>query len=464
MLLLHVALLGNVEVFEMRNIIKWAVATFIFVPVLGSYADNLSQVYQQALASDPVFKKAQADWMSAKENLPLAMTGNGSAGSGLFPNIDFTGSIGKTYSHNMQQKNKSYSVTLTQPIFNLSTWESIGSANYGVKAATATYLAAEQDLIDRVSTAYLEVLRANEKLHLTLVQQKQFEHEYKTQQEKFRVGIIAITGVYDAKAKYDQSVAQTLKDRNSVQDALENLSAITGKNYKSIKGLNKIIPLVMPKPKSMDSWVNIAERQNYGLQADLNTMYMNQQNSKVAETAKVPTLNLVGSYGNNINNGSLDPTGQSPINTSQEQTQVGLNLNFPILRGGYDIVNTKQARYNYLSASDQVSITQRQVVNKTRQAYLGIQYGISQIKADKQAIISAKNQLQSTKEGYIVGTRTMVNVLDSMTNLTSAQLQHANDRYDYIESIFNLKEEAGTLSPSDIGMINHWLGKPIKLS
>ncbi|OGO91587.1 MAG: hypothetical protein A3F10_07270 [Coxiella sp. RIFCSPHIGHO2_12_FULL_42_15] len=442
-----------------RLVIKMA---FCSIPVFSVYADDLSAVYQQALASDPTFKKANADWLTAKENLPLAMTGNGAPGSGLFPNIAVSGTVGRTYYPNQDRiQSETYVVSMTQPIFNLATWQSIGSAHYSVKAATAQYLAASQDLMSRTAMAYFEVLRANEKLNLTIAQKKQFFIQYQTMKSKYEVGLVAVTPLYDAEAKYDQSIAQEIKDRNNLQNNLENLRAITGKEYQSLASLNAKIPLAIPSPKNMNQWVATAEKQNYLIQSDLNLMYSSKKNISVAKAGYLPTLNLVGSYQNGMTNLS-GPVSQSTPDI--EQTQVGLNLTFPIFRGGYDGVNTKQARYKYLAASDQLEMDHRQVVTNTQKAFLGVASGISQITADQQAIISAKKQLDATQQGFEVGTRTMEDVLDSVTGLTTVQQQYADDRYNYIDNIINLKQQAGTLSPEDIAMINTWLGKEITFS
>lgn len=440
---------------------------------VGANADNLTQVYQQALISDPVFMKAQADWLVARENFPLALTGTGTAGTGLFPNIAVISNYSKNYGHILNQFgensaafiSKGYEVDLTQPIFNLATWLSISSARYTVKAATAQYLAAAENLMSRVANAYFEVLRANAKLTLTLAQKEQFLHQLITAEQKFKVGLIAITGVYDAQASYDKSIADEIKDRNDLQDRLEDLRAITGKKYTALTDLKAKIPLVMPRPQKMSAWVRVALKQNYTIQTDLNNMLASEQNIKVAATANVPTLNFTGSF-SDVGAGAVNtpPLRGSTPNVATRQGSFGVALNFPVLRGGFDIANVKQQRYTYLSASDQLAVDHREVANLTRQAFLGIESGISQIKADKQAIISAKNQLEATKAGYIVGTRTMVNVLDSVTTLTQNQLSYADDRYNYVEGFVSLKEQAGTLSPQDIKHINYWLSKRIVFS
>lgn len=427
-------------------------------------AADLLQVYNQALKSDPTFTKAQADWQTAKMNFPLALTGSGVAGSGLFPNISGTADYGTAYSKNVNIGSEGtfqpleYSASITQPIFNLQTWQEIAGASYAVKSATATYLAAAQNLMARSAFAYFEVLRFNDDLHYILAQKKEDLHQLDTAQQKFKVGLIAITGVYNAQASYDADIANEIGARNNVSNQLENLRAITGVGYTQLNGLMDHLPLVVPAPKNIDAWVQTANAQNYQLKSDQFSMLQAAKNIDAIAAGHMPVLEGIGSYVDSSSGSLLG--GGIVTDTHFRNASALLQLNVPIFEGGYLIEATKQARYQYLSASDQLEIDHRTVVNQTRQSFLGVQSGISQIEADKEAITSAKNQLAATRAGYVVGTRTMVDVLQSVTSLTQAQQAWANDRYNYVEDIIKLKQQAGTLSPADLVTLNQWLDGP----
>lgn len=432
------------------------------------WAINLIQVYRQALTSDPTFQKARSDWLSAKENLPLARTGTGAPGSGLFPNLGIQGNFNKTYqtqesggvsiSGNFTGDN--YLITLTQPIFNWATWKSISSASFSVKSATATYFAAIQDLMFRVSSAYFNVLRANDQLRYTLMRKKSYLQELVTSEQKFQVGLIAITGVYDAQASYDQAIADEIRDRNNVQDQLEDLRAITGRTYRSMAGLGGRLPLAIPRPRNIDKWVKIAQQQNYAIKSSLYALLSAREAVKETAAGSYPTLTASGTYG-------TTRTGALTVGAGIFRTTSGtgeLTLNFPAFQGGHVFIATQQKEYDYLTASNQLELTHRTVVNQTRQSYLGVQSGISQIKADLQAIKSAQNKLEATQAGYVVGTRTMVDVLQAVTALYETQQAWADNRYAYIMSIITLKQQASTLSPADLARINKWLPKTIRFS
>ena len=66
-------------------------------------------------------------------------------------------------------------------------------------------------------------------------------------------------------------------------------------------------------------------------------------------------------------------------------------------------------------------------------------------------------QKKATEAGFDVGTRTIVDVLDSTRNLFDARRNLAGARYDFIQSVVTLKQAAGTLTGEDVAMINRGL-------
>ena len=121
---------------------------------------------------------------------------------------------------------------------------------------------------------------------------------------------------------------------------------------------------------------------------------------------------------------------------------------------------TRQAVHTYEQTQKQVETLYRKTESNTRQAYRGVLTQISQVAAQKQAIISTDSALKATEASFNVGTRTIVDVLTAQTNLIQAQQDYANARYDYIIQSVLLKQAAGTLCPEEVQHINTWLIEP----
>lgn len=432
---------------------------FLFASYLQ--AASLMEVYEQAIQNDPTFQQAEATWLSERENLPIAR-------ADYLTSIDVQGTLNRnwllaepvqsTVNANGFFNSYSYSLTANQPIFNVAAWQAIKGAKATVKASTATYIAAAQSLMARTTTAYLSVLQAYDQLRYTISNKNAVWRQLLTAREQFKVGLIAITGVYDAQSVYDQATATEIADRNTLSNRIEDLRAITGYHYLQLNGLGREVPLLKPNPDNINVWVNIAERQNYELLAEDFKVIAARENIKQLAAENYPTLDLVGTYSRQRSWNHQNIT----TDLDTQNAAIGLSLDFPVIQGGAVIAQTSQARYDYLAASAQREFTHRDVVNKTRQAYLGVISGISQIKADKQTITSARNALEATQAGYAVGTRTMVDVLNDLSTLYQAQQKYADDQYTYILNIIDLKQAAGTLNEKDLEEINQWLNKRIK--
>jgi len=441
--------------------LKYLAGLLLVSVVLPLQAANLMDVYYEALHSDPTFKQAEADWQSAKEDLPIAR-------SNLLPRFDIIGNYEKQYKHspflplrvgNGRNYNYGYTLALTQPIFNFPAWNAIKGAKARVKAATATYAAAAQDLMVRTARAYFIVLQAYDQLRYTVARKRAVHEQLLTAKERFKVGLIAITGVYDAQSVYDQTEATKIADQNKLNDAVEKLREITGRHYYRLVGIRRSVPLVKPLPNDIGRWVQVAEHQNYSLRAQAFAVQAARETVKQQSAGWMPQLDFVGQYAQNYNT-SLPFVPK----TRQETGLAGLRVDFPLIQGGLVTAQTRQARYDYLSQSSQFQFVHRSVVSETRQSFLGVITGIKKIIADVQTIKSAQNALDATKAGYDVGTRTMVDVLDDLTALYLKQQQYSDDQYTYIVDTIELKANAGTLSAPDLEKINAWLTKRVKLN
>ncbi len=117
----------------------------------------------------------------------------------------------------------------------------------------------------------------------------------------------------------------------------------------------------------------------------------------------------------------------------------------------------REARYKQQQSLSEVEAAERGAVKLTRQAYNNVVSGVSKIKAGRQAIKSNETSLKSTEAAFKVGTRTIVDVLLAQKNLFQAQKIHAQDQYNYINSLLALKQAAGTLAIEDLEQVNRWL-------
>jgi outer membrane protein len=98
-----------------------------------------------------------------------------------------------------------------------------------------------------------------------------------------------------------------------------------------------------------------------------------------------------------------------------------------------------------------------------RSSFNDVKASISTIRALEQSVVSAESALRATEAGFDVGTRTIVDVLNSTRNLFDARRNLADARYSFIAAIVSLKQAAGTLTEADLLDINRVL-KPAPIA
>lgn len=451
----------------MKNIARWGLVALGLVAA-PAWAEDLLTAYNQALQNDPTFKTAEASLQATRELLPISR-------SYLLPSISGSASTGRAHinqtsgdhSTAFDQKIRQYALNINQVLFDYRAWAGLKNANAQVKQGYANYNAAVQNLIVRVATAYFAVLQAHDQLVATQAQKRSLQEQLNQTQEQFKVGLIPITGVQQVKASYDATVAQEIANQATVADKLEELRAITNVFPTQLMGIQHNPPLVAPVPQDINAWADTATKQSYALKASYYEMVAAKENVGIQRGGHFPTVSATGSYSYTNQNQAANGSSASGIVLSpnfNHSVTVGVGVDVPIFSGGQVSAQTRQAAAQYAQASAQLEQTHRSTLTQTREAYLGVISGISKLKADQQAIVSNQSSLDSTKAGYQAGVNTITDVLQQQSNLYNAQTALANDQYNYLISLINLKQAAGTLAPEDVEVLNSWLSKSLDFS
>ena len=128
-----------------------------------------------------------------------------------------------------------------------------------------------------------------------------------------------------------------------------------------------------------------------------------------------------------------------------------MTLSVPIYSGGAVTARTAQARYRFVAASEDLELAYRSTVRSVRSAYNDVIAATSTIRALQQAVVSADSALKATEAGFDVGTRTIVDVLNSTRNQFDARQRLASARYDFISAILDLKRASGNSNRARFG-------------
>lgn len=416
---------------------------------LNLHAADLMDVYSVALDNDPQLQAAEAQYRAAREARPQAV-------GQFLPKLNISGArtqIESDYNDSFRPElvgttrkyyTSDYSLNLLQPIYHQDYFAQLKQADARVAQAEAQFGSTQQAEIVRVSQAYFLVLGSMDNLRFAQAEKKATEQQLRQTQQRFEVGLTAITDVHEARAGYDLAVSQEIQAKNQLDTAVEQLRELTGRSFEEYAKLDGV-PLVLPEPSDIEAWVNMALKQNLDLIAADAQVQVAQQEARRQRFQRYPTLDLQASYGHSEN----------PVFSQDTDDKIiSLQLNFPFYQGGLISSRSREAEQLYNQALAILEQQRRATTRQTRDAYLSVTSGIAQVKAAKQALESTRTALEATQAGFEVGTRTTIDVLNSQQAVFGAERDYARARYDYILSTLQLKQAAGSLSVEDLKKVN----------
>jgi outer membrane protein len=413
----------------------------------NAQALDLMQVYQEALANDAQFASARAAHAAGQERVVQGRSGLlpviGVGGAFARRDVPIAGSI----------DNNSYAVTLTQPLLRVANWETYQQGKLSTAVSDAQFAQARQDLILRVAQAYFDVLAAEDALATVQAQKSAITEQLASAKRNFEVGTATITDTHEAQARYDLVVAQEFAADNELEIRRSALQQIIGRPAADLAQLRPGVKLTPPEPAQVNEWVQSAEQQNFGVTAQELALRISQHEIKRNRAGHYPTLDLEASRSYSSNNPSI------PGSTNGNTNAIGVRWNMPLFAGFAIDSRVREAISLEDRARADLENARRTAALGARQAFLGVNAGLAQVRALEAAEISSQSALESNRLGYQVGVRINIDVLNAQQQLFSTRRDLARARYDTIVNGLRLKSAAGTLGEDDVMQVNALLGR-----
>lgn len=441
---------------KLKHFVHLCIYAISLLPV-PVYALDLVQALKLAQKNDMILQAAQAEYLALAEV-------ESQSTSALLPTVSLSLFSQKNSTETSNAtgvftdgasdfSSDGYTVSLKQTLYNQQLFDVMDESEAISAQALASFEAAKQTLIIRLAQAYFGVLAAQDNVAFAEAEKKANARLLKQNQERFKVGLIAITGVKEAQANYDSTIAQAIIASNNLSNQHEALWLIINQRPDSLNSLKDSIPLSFPELEDIKAWQDKALANNLLLRASSYALEAAKNNYDSQRSGHYPTLNLNAQHSSTSSDGSSSGFGARDL----DDTSIGLSLDIPIYSGGYTSSKIRQSAAELDRAKMLFEKMKRQTIQEMRVAYLGVQAAIAQVIAFKQVLISTESATEATLLGFEVGTRTSVDVLLVQGSLFKSQRDYAQARYDYILKLLEIKYAAGLLSADDIRHISQWL-------
>ena len=451
--------------------------------VKSSQMTDLINLYQEAAFSDPVLNAARFNYQASKElywqglSLLLPQANATPGGTRYYQHGVGTTPVSTSPGNSRVFDQKSYTVTLTQPVFNMGALEAFKQGDLNTKIADMRFFLAQQDLIIRVSQAYFDALTSQDNVELYRNKKSLIKQQLEIAQAKFDAGLATIVDVNTAQAALDLANSQEISAQADLVVKRGVLEQLVGRPVGALKPLIKeariegvlkdsrskskdvkgnliadSINPQLPPGQTLDDWIHQAEAANFNVLAGQLSVSIAESTYRASQALNYPSLNLVGTSGYNTSNGTA--TNFNPANTNVYNNTVGLQMTIPLVSGGFNnsvirqnAALVDQAKANYDNA-------RRTAAQNTRAAFTGFYGGLASVKAFEAAERSSTSALESSKLGFQVGTLINLDVLIALDTLITTRSQLQLARYSTILNAIKLKAQASALSDEDLIAVN----------
>ncbi|MBF2753850.1 MAG: TolC family outer membrane protein [Gammaproteobacteria bacterium AqS3] len=418
--------------------------------VQAAWGESIYAMYEKAVASDPMLKAAAANYRASR-------AGVYEAGSALMPQFTY-----------IQSENES-DITLvgTEGILNTTSevreiqgsmalidaagWARVRSANRSRAAAFAAFDDKSQELILRFTRAYLEALTAVENVRVAEAEFRAVGRQSEVANSRYEAGLGNITERHEAKFQFDLVRVGLIRAQGEVELSRERLIEIVGEPVEVLLPISDSYHAQMPYPEKREDWVELALKNSPMLRQAGEEMKAAKANMAVAFSAHLPVVRAVASKreATQYNFGL-----RSDLETEDET--LGLRLTIPLFAGGGNFARQRRASNQYQAARQNEIAVRRALVRQVRNAYQQVETALGNLRAMRQAVLSAQSAYQATEVGYETGTRNIVDVLNAQRLLYSAQRDTVSARNGFIISLFSLRYATGSLRPQHIRDLAVW--------
>jgi outer membrane protein len=432
-------------------------------------ASDLMAIYESARSSDPQLQSAGAQRMARQELVPQAR-------ATLLPNIGGTATLTDTdrdtesfqsfpqpdgsvvfgpVDGNIDTRARQYTLSLQQSIYNHQNYMRLAGARAQVSEADADYEATLNALFTRVAQAYFDALTAQANLEAAEAQEKALSRQLEQAEQRFEVGLSAITDVQEARASADSARAGAILAQNALDDSFEALVELTGESIVGIDRLRDDIPMTLPDPANPEEWVSVAMERSPVVMARRHALEAAEAGIRTAKAGHLPSLGTQMTWSRGATWGfQTFGVNQVPARGSNEGPVISLILDVPIFEGGLTQSQVRQAVAQRDAAEGALEQATRATTRQVRTAYRAVEAGVSEVAARRQALVSAQSALEATEAGLEVGTRTIIDVLLSQQQFFAAEREFARARHNFIVAGLGLKQAAGVISVADLEGVN----------
>jgi outer membrane protein len=417
-------------------------ATCLAVPLEPGSATSLAEALASSYNNNPQILAERARLRATDEFVPQAL-------SGWRPTVTVTGQAGVTQANTYGPPSfsngqfgttpRSVDLNVSQPIYQGGrTIAATSNAENLVRAERARNLTTEQTVFSSVILSYMDVLQNQAVLELSINNEHVLQRQLEASNDRFRVGEITRTDV----AQSESRLAQAISDRQAAEGTLQVSRAAYERNVGEPPGF-----LTAPSERSV---LPASKEQAMKLAALDHPNVVSAQYTEAAARDAVaqtrgellPDVRIVGDVFH------IDDT--TIAQRSSDSYSLTARVVVPLYEAGSVYSRTRQAKQTVAQRRGELDDARRQVVQAAATAWENVQTGRARVDSFRTQIKAAEIALEGVQQEALVGSRTVLDVLNAEQELFTARVNLVRAQHDEIVAEFDLTASIGRLTAADL--------------
>ncbi|MBG3878062.1 TolC family outer membrane protein [Desulfovibrio oxamicus] len=404
------------------------------------------------LETHPRLKAFQENRQAAEHDVDRAR-------AGWFPRLDVRGGVGveqyndrstrATNNENDWYDRSEGSVTLSQTI-----WDGLATASR-VDINTNKLGSVDNRLIDNAEAlgldavlAHIEVLRQREIVRLSEINVQQHESILGSQQERSRMGAASVSDVTQTQGRLARAQSTLTEARAALQVAEAAYLRLTGKVVPETLG-----PAEAPTatPPSADAALVDSQSSNPKVQALISDVRTSEAEIDLAKSGYHPVIYA-----------EVGPTYKDQVESSRDHewgTAAMLRMSWNLFNGGADVAAVKGASARSRQSRQELQNQIDELGRETRSTWSQMLSAREQQRYFQSAIDYNVQTRDAYMQQFLVGQRSLLDVLDAENELYSSSIQEVTSRMNDAGAQYRLLALGGKLLES-LGIDRDALRKP----
>jgi len=307
-----------------------------------------------------------------------------------------------------------YGVQMRAPLFNIRSWREYDRQKALVNQSEEELSVAEADLLGQVTSAYLEVLLANQNLEAFGTELTALEAELMQAKALYNKGLIAVTEVLETQTRLEALRADVIQAKGQVAISREALIQRVG--------IRDIEPVPVVESFLLPQTIGTAERAaSLALQFDPASAAQERavdaarQNISKEKGSWWPEIDFV--FSSQYSDVGFDNL-TSPPRSSESYS---LSFRYPIFEGGAGSARLRGAWAEYYGAQQRLEEARRLAGGRARAAWVTYNAISERVVASQQALHAAAVNVQASQKAVKLGAGRVSDVLLALAQRTRAQ-------------------------------------------